>query len=192
MRWNFAPEQALDAQSRGIVQNVLREFAAFKMQHPALLISLEIGDRGAIIHAPYRGEDSRNEFIAAARVLRRDLLHCLYRRAPVSEASQAVQPVASIPARSSKPVKPAPVDAEVERALESIEAEPMVSMKDLVTDLPAPATRKGWKRVGNREVFEVPEPEDEVEVISAQASSTSRKRLQEDNQEKTRTFESYP
>jgi hypothetical protein len=191
MRWNLTPEQALDAQSRDIVQRVLREFAAFKMHHAALSISLEIGERGAIIHAPYQGDESRNDFIAAARVLRRDLLHCLYRRGSSVERSAAVQPVAQEP--QSRPSKPEPeVDSDVERALDNLEAQPMVTMRDLLAEKPAPATRKGWKRVGSREVFTVPEPEDVVEVLSAQASSTSRKRLKEDDQEKTKVITFLP
>ena len=192
MRWNLTPEQALDGQSRDIVQRVLREFAAFKIHHASLRISLEIGDRGAVIHAPFRGDEARNEFIAAARVLRRDLLHCLYRRGPVSEKTQAVQPVqAPIQPVATPAVDPSSADKDVERALESIEAQPIISAKDLVAEKPAPASRKGWRRVGYREVFDVPEPEEQVEVISAQASSTSRKHLRED-QEKTKVITHLP
>lgn len=196
MRWNLTPDQALDAQSREIVQRVLREFAAFKIQHAAMQISLEIGDRGAIIHAPQRGDESRNEFLAAARVLRRDLLHCLYRRGPTIEKPQAA-PNAEAPAKEM-PAPPAPrreelpQDAEVDRALENIEAQPMVSIQDLVAEKPAPPRRKGWRRVGYREVFEVPEPEDRVEIISAQASSTKPKKLLEDAQEKTKVITFLP
>jgi hypothetical protein len=84
------------------------------------------------------------------------------------------------------------VDSDVERALDNLEAQPMVTMRDLLAEKPAPATRKGWKRVGSREVFTVPEPEDVVEVLSAQASSTSRKRLKEDDQEKTKVITFLP
>jgi len=166
MGWNLTPEQALDATAREVVQRVLREFAAFKMHHPQQQISLEVGDKGAVLYAPAAGEEQRMQFIAAARVLRGDLLHCLFRRASIS----------TNPASSSKPKEqaipePEEVHPDIERALGSLEAEPVVSAKELLAEKPPPP-KKGWQRVKGKEVFQIPEPEDRVVVLSASASHT--------------------
>jgi hypothetical protein len=167
MGWNLTPEQALDATAREVVQRVLREFAAFKMHHPKLPISLEVGDKSAVLYAPAAGEEQRMRFIAAARVLRGDLVHCLFRRASIS----------TNPASSSKPKQAEPelvpeeVHPDIERALDSLEAEPVVSAKELLAEKPPPP-KKGWQRVNGKEVFQIPEPEDKVVVLSASASHT--------------------
>jgi hypothetical protein len=167
MGWNLTPEQALDATAREVVQRVLREFAAFKMHHPLRQISLEVGDKSAVLYAPAAGEEKRMQFIAAARVLRGDLLHCLFRRASIS----------TNPASSSKPKQAEPelvpeeVHPDIERALGSLEAELVVSAKELVAEKPPPP-KKGWQRVNGKEVFQIPEPEDRVVVLSASASHT--------------------
>jgi hypothetical protein len=163
--WDMTPEQALDATAREVVQRVLREFAAFKLHHPRPAISLEVGEKSAVLYAPAAGEDQKTTFIAAARVLRGDLLHCLFRRATSTLNAPS-------PSKAQEPV--APVDAghaDIDRALENLEAEPIVSAQELLKDKPPPP-KKGWFRVKGKEIFEIPEPEDKVVVLSAGAAHT--------------------
>jgi len=190
MQWDLSPEQALDAQAREVVQRVLREFAAFKMHHPKPQISLQVGERGAVLYAPMTGEEARTSFIAAARVLRGDLMHCLYRRenigpgaSPVvGERSGAVSGTPS-PNPAASSVKEEHPD--IERALENLEAEPLVSTQELVAEKLAPP-RKGWQRVKGKDVFEIPEPEEKVVVIEACASRTKAAPVEKDLSEEER------
>ena len=176
MEWALTPERALDGQAREVVQRVLREFAAFKLYHRRPLISLQVGEKGAVLHAPMGGQDDRNAFIAAARVLRGDLLHCLYRRDP--NPSGAVQPVDV--ERNGAPEADGggggfqaeeTLHPDIDRALENLEPEPLVSAEELVAEKPAPPP-KGWQSVKGKAVFEIPEPEEEVVVLQASASRT--------------------
>ena len=69
------------------------------------------------------------QFIAAARVLRGDLLHCLFRRASIS----------TNPASSSKPEEPAlpeieEVHPDIEAGSGQPQAEPVVSAKELLAE----------------------------------------------------------
>ena len=200
----------MDAQAREIVQRVLREFAAFKIQKPGLRISLEVGDHGAVLHAPAAGEEARADFLAAARVLRRDLLHCLYKRGPVNmEVGEAEDVPASrrplmeepppMPRRAApeRPEVGAPTTDETVGASpeEATAAAPTVAVPhlkvvDLVNEKEA-APRKGWRRVNGREVFEIPEPEERVVVLQACASRTkaeARKKEETEEEMKKRIW----
>ena len=183
--WDVTPEQALDATAREVMQRVLREFAAFKLHHPRPAISLEVGDKGAVLYAPAAGEEERTKFIAAARVLRGDLLHCLFRRGGSTLSADS-------PSKAQQPV--ATVDEEhpdIERALGNLEAEPIVSAEELVADKPPPP-KKGWFRVKGKEIFEIPEPEDKVVVLSASASHTKAiKPIKGEDRDKGK-FSSWP
>jgi uncharacterized small protein (DUF1192 family) len=206
LRWNLSPEQAVDNQAREIVQRVLREFAAFKIQKPGLRISLEVADHGAVLHAPVEGEKARNEFLAAARVLRRDLLHCLYKRGPVAmevgeeEAVPTVhRPLMAEEPRREEPLAPAETDprawaGEVDPGPSEAELESMAVDPD--PEAPTVAVphlnaldrsngaddppRKGWRRVNGRDVFEIPEPDERVIVLQACASRTKAEKKKKD------------
>jgi len=137
-----------------------------------------------VLHAPAVGEEQRTAFIAAARVLRGDLMHCLYRRGSTMPGVEAPPgPAKNADAMESRRAGRGPreegtgdgsdeaLHPDIDRALENLEPKPLVSADELVAEKPPPVP-KGWQSVHGKAVFEIPEPEEEVVVLEACASRT--------------------
>lgn len=159
--WDVDPA-TMDARAAALAPQLVSEVAGVNTAHPGAELHLELHHDKAVIHSRMPADrEAFITFVEAAQQLR-DRLHGALVTGARENPSRAVTPISGQPAAASKSVpKPATKPVSARFAFKPIDPANITAM-DLVREPDS-------KRV-NTKHFEIPEPEEEVIVLSGSYS----------------------